>query len=65
MLGDLLTCPFCGGKAEFFWEAGSVNLDAGETVNRTRYFVLCNDCSAVVSGWTPEEASANWNRRAR
>ena len=62
---DLKTCPFCGGTAGYFWEAGAVNLDTGETEKLTRYFVLCDDCSAVVSGWTPEEVTANWNRRAK
>ena len=64
-MDDLKTCPFCGGTAGYFWEAGACNLDTGETEKQTRFFVLCDDCSAVVSGWTPEEATANWNRRAK
>ena len=48
---ELMTCPFCGGEADFI-QAGSV------------WAVLCGSCSAQ-SGWRfpKSKAAAAWNMR--
>lgn len=53
MSEKLLPCPFCGGEAEYHVECEMVT-------------VRCSICGATTSGWwdEPEEAIAEWNRRA-
>lgn len=61
---ELLPCPFCGGDAYHHYEIGSANLDTGETESRGIHFVLCNDCSAVISAFSEDEVVDAWNTRA-
>lgn len=50
------TCPFCGDHGE---------LDEVGAGASPVYIVICNGCAAFgPPGATPEEASANWDRRA-
>ena len=64
----LKPCPFCGGKAEIFFD------------DYKKYLIQCSNCSAFVGieiengvelkdGWratfgTEEQAAEAWNRRA-
>ena len=58
---ELKRCPFCGGEAELFSDFGVVAEDGKQAGKR--YFVWCNECSALVSGDTAQEACDEWNRR--
>lgn len=57
---ELKLCPFCGGEAERFSDRG-MSIETGMSCVRT--FVVCSDCSALVSGGTQEKAVSAWNRR--
>ena len=58
---ELKPCPFCGSEGELFSDH-SISIESGESC--TRSFVVCVECSALVSGKTEEESIAAWNRRA-
>ena len=70
MLNDLLNCPFCGGKAEYF-NTGKRTTGHGESSDDAG--VTCTDCGAGFSlgdyaGYKVEErqqeAKKLWNTRA-
>lgn len=52
---ELLPCPFCGSEKSRRYKDKE-----GFDIND---FVSCSNCGCKVSGWTPEEAADNWNRR--
>ena len=58
--GELELCPFCGGEA-IQYPDHSMSIETGKSCIRT--FVVCSDCSALVSGGTQDEAVSAWNRR--
>ena len=58
---ELKKCPFCNGEAIKF-EDKAMSIESG--MSCVRSFIVCADCSAIVSGDTEAEAAAAWNRRA-
>ena len=60
---ELKKCPFCGSKAEIIRDK-AFNAETGEALTEPMCFVLCTECSALVSGATDDEVIHNWNRRA-
>ena len=61
---ELLPCPFCGGKARYQHDVASVSIDTGESIGDGIHFILCNDCSAVISAFTEDDVVDAWNTRA-
>lgn len=59
---ELKPCPFCGGKAIDF-EDKAMSIESG--MSCVRSFIVCSDCSAIVSGVTEAEAADAWNRRVK
>ena len=56
---ELLSCPFCGGKAR-------VDKDLCHTdLSKTFYSVICKECGVdvVINAKSKEEAIEKWNRR--
>ena len=58
----LKPCPFCGGKAECYSDK-AYHLEEEEYITKTMCFVVCTECSALVSGNSMESAIDAWNRR--
>lgn len=52
---DLEPCPFCGGKAEYYYDCDMVKVRCSNSV-----------CQCELVTWfdEPEEAAEEWNRRA-
>ena len=64
MSNELKRCPFCGGKA--YYRAGSEPIcvdDMTVCPDMTMHFVMCEDCSAVVSDVSKIGAITLWNMR--
>ena len=62
-MDKLKPCPFCGGKAELY-ESEAYNLKTEEKEERIRFFVICEECTALTCGTTKKRAIEAWNRRA-
>lgn len=55
--GEILPCPFCGGKPSVYTKDGGDNSD-------DFYSIECNHCNAGVDSFdTEEEAIKAWNTR--
>ncbi len=61
----LKPCPFCGGEAKLFVDEEGVSLEKLDLVTTPIFYVSCIHCPALTSGFTREEAIANWNRRIK
>ena len=71
MAETLRPCPFCGGEAKmgkFTYESDVYDeetLGYVDTVERTEYAVMCQDCECSSRMSANREMAANsWNRRA-
>lgn len=63
-MSDLKPCPFCGAKAYHYQEKNGIVVEDMTIEPNVVHFVLCSECSALVSGGSEQEAIADWNRRA-
>ena len=55
-MSELKPCPFCGCKAQTFFN---------DLPSQRVYGVSCMCCTAKVYGWATKETAENrWNRRA-
>lgn len=61
MTDELKPCPFCGGKAMYYWCAGPIGINGKPEV---QHCILCVGCKAT-SLWSvdKQKAVAAWNRR--
>lgn len=61
MTEELKPCPFCGGKAMYYWCAGDIGIDGSPKV---QHCILCTECKAS-SLWNVDRQKcvAAWNRR--
>jgi len=60
---ELKPCPFCGGKAELY-ESEAYNLKTETKEKDIRWFVMCEQCTALTCGALKKKAIEAWNRRA-
>ena len=60
---ELKPCPFCGGKAELY-ESEAYNLKTETKEKNIRWFVMCEQCTALTCGALKKKAIEAWNRRA-
>ena len=60
---ELKPCPFCGEKPFMHCDINPVNVDRGREESRTMYFVMCSNCSALVSDSSWDGVVEEWNRR--
>ena len=60
---ELKPCPFCGGKAELY-ESEAYNLKTETKEKNIRWFVMCEQCTALTCGALRGKAIEEWNRRA-
>ena len=61
-MSDLKRCPFCGGEAELY-ESEAYNLKTETKEKNIRWFVICEQCTALTCGALKEKAIEAWNRR--
>lgn len=62
---ELKPCPFCGGDAVMTVIEPHTHVIATFMPDyEGGAFIECTGCSAAISGATPEQAAAAWNRRA-
>lgn len=57
----LKQCPFCGSKAEKYADY-CINPETGNSCG-LKHFVWCTRCTALVCGYSEQEAVNAWNRR--
>ena len=62
-MSELKPCPFCGGKAELY-ESEAYNLKTETKEKNIRWFVMCEQCTALTCGALKKKAIEAWNRRA-
>jgi len=60
MKSTLKPCPFCGAEAIIYRDKG-VTLESGEFIEMN--YVVCSECTALVSGLTEADAITEWNSR--
>lgn len=61
---ELKSCPFCGGEAYHYADDNGISVEDMTIEPGVMHYVLCSNCSALVSGRTQNEAADAWNRRA-
>ena len=61
---ELKPCPFCGGKAELY-ESEAYNLKTETKEKNIRWFVMCEQCTALTCGALKGKAIEAWNRRVK
>ena len=61
-MDELKPCPFCGGKAELY-ESEAYNLKTETKEKDIRWFVMCEQCTALTCGALKKKAIETWNRR--
>ena len=70
-MSELLSCPFCGGEAEYYFYPeerdiyDSDTLGFVDTYEVTVHCVECKECPLVVGPFSSKEAAIEvWNTRA-
>ena len=62
-MNELKPCPFCGGKAYHYQERNGITVENMTLAPGIMHFVLCTECSALVSEASKKEAVELWNKR--